>query len=345
MPLQKSKRGPAWWARLKDEKLLDLRFCDLGLTLDDSPVATRVRELYEELKARGLQYRPPCWLSSDWFSPTEGPGIAIPFYLAHSRLMRLEDRQMFSVEGGTKTWCMQLLRHEAGHAYETAYRLTRRPRWRKTFGSASRPYPEYYRPKPFSKSYVLHLDWWYAQSHPTEDFAETFAVWLKPGSTWRKDYQGWRAFKKLVYVDELMTELSRKAPLCTDKSRMDDIRDLEMTLREHYAEKKSRYETDYPEFYDRDLRKLFSAPGECPRRTSAAAFLRKVWPQLRGLVSQWTGESPYTVNLVLKDMVVRCRELDLWVDRPENEIYVEAAIMLTMQTMNYVHSSDHRVVV
>jgi hypothetical protein len=209
---------------------------------------------------------------------------------------------------------------------------------------ASRPYPEYYRPKPFSKSYVLHLDWWYAQSHPTEDFAETFAVWLKPGSPWRKRYQGWRAFKKLVYVDELMAELSRKAPSCTRKTRMDDIGDLETTLREHYADKKARYETDYPEFYDRDLRKLFSAGGECPRRTSSSTFLRKKWPQLRKLVSQWTGESAYTINLVLKDMVVRCRELDLWVDRPENEIYVEAAIMLTMQTMNYVHSTDHRVV-
>ena len=26
----------------------------------------------------------------------------------------------------------------------------------------------------------MHLDPWYAQSHPDEDFAETFAVWLTP---------------------------------------------------------------------------------------------------------------------------------------------------------------------
>ena len=52
------------------------------------------------------------------------------------------------------------------------------------FGAPATPYPEYYTPKPYSKSFVHHLDHWYAQSHPDEDFAETFAVWLDPESMW-----------------------------------------------------------------------------------------------------------------------------------------------------------------
>ncbi len=154
------------WARLSDEELLDVRMSELGLNLADTPVASRVKQLYQELRDRNLRFRPTCWLSDEWFAPDTVPGIAIPFYLAHPRLGKLEDRQMLEVEGGTKTWCMQLLRHEAGHAIETAFRLSRRRRWKKMFGDASSPYPNYYSPKPFSRSHVLHLDWWYAQSHP-----------------------------------------------------------------------------------------------------------------------------------------------------------------------------------
>ena len=122
--------------------------------------------------------------------------------MAHPRLMRLERNQMLEVEGGTKTWCMRILRHEAGHAIDTAYRLHRRKSYKSTFGNYSDPYPEYYRPKPRSKKFVMHLEPWYAQSHPAEDFAETFAVWLMPRSRWRKKYEGWTALKKVELVDD-----------------------------------------------------------------------------------------------------------------------------------------------
>ena len=132
------------------------------------------------------------------------PGIAIPFYLAHPRLRRLELTQVLEIEGGTREWCMMILRHEAGHAIENAYRLRQRPKRQALFGKSSEPYPDSYAPKPYSRSFVVHLDSWYAQSHPDEDFAETFAVWLTPGSNWRERYAGWPALRKLEYVDELM---------------------------------------------------------------------------------------------------------------------------------------------
>jgi hypothetical protein len=152
------RRSEPFWVRLSDEDLLDLRFCDLDLKIEGNELQPRIQQLYDELEERGLRLLPRCWLSSEWFSPHATPGIAIPFYLAHPRLKNLEDRQMKEVEGGTKDWCAQLLRHEAGHAYEAAYRLSQRKRWREIFGRASKPYPEYYSPNPFSRNFVLHLD-------------------------------------------------------------------------------------------------------------------------------------------------------------------------------------------
>ncbi|MCZ6793780.1 MAG: putative zinc-binding metallopeptidase [Planctomycetota bacterium] len=335
--------GQASWARLADEELLDLRLCDLELEIKGTALERRIQELYGELEQRGLRFRPPCWLSSEWFAPDAVPGMAVPFYLAHPRLMKLEDRQMKEVEGGTKRWCMQLLRHEAAHAYETAYHLSRRHKWRRLFGSSSKPYPEYYSPEPFSRDYVLHLDWWYAQSHPCEDFAETFAVWLRPGSQWRRRYTGWPALTKLEYVDALMAETAEKPRPPRTRARVEPVHRIRKTLREHYKEKQERYGADYPDFYDLHLRRLFPRGTGDDRGKPASSFLRRAGPGLRRRIAFWTGEYAYTINLALKDMISRCRELDLRVTRQEEDLKLDTAVFLTMQTMNYLHSRDHRV--
>ena len=90
------------WSRLSDAELLELRICDLKLRIAGTRLEKYVNQLYLELTARGLRFRPHCWLSEDWFSPEGVPGIAIPFFLAHPRLARLERNQMLEVEGGTK---------------------------------------------------------------------------------------------------------------------------------------------------------------------------------------------------------------------------------------------------
>jgi hypothetical protein len=331
------------WASYSERELLKLRLRDLGLRLDETELRDRILQLYSELDARGLSLFPNCWLSGEWFSPSTGPGIAIPFFLAHGRLKRLEFQQMNGVEGGTRSWCMQLLRHEAGHAYETAYRLSRRKKWRTIFGRASKPYPDYYIPEPFSRKYVLHLDWWYAQSHPVEDFAETFAVWLQPRSDWRRRYQDWPALKKLRYVDELMREIAGQAPPLKHVKPVEPLHELTETLREYYRKKQARYGSDHPGFYDRDLRRLFpAAPRRQRKLPPASAFLRRMGAELPRRVAFWTGEYAYTINLVLKDMIQRCRELDMRVSRPESAVRREAAIFLTMQTMKYLYSSKRR---
>jgi hypothetical protein len=337
-------RGEPDWVRLSDRALLDLRFCDLDLKIERSELQPRIRQLYDELEKRGLRLRPPCWLSSEWFSPHDTPGIAIPFYLAHPRLRELESRMMKEVEGGTKNWCMQLLRHEAGHAYETAYRLTERKQWQRLFGRASRKYPEYYSPKPLSRNFVLHLDWWYAQSHPVEDFAETFAVWLRPGSQWRKDYKDWPALAKLEYVDEIMRGIAGKPALVRPGPHMEPLRQLRQTLREHYRQKQERYGGASLDFFDLDLRRLFPPSPRRRTQVSAARFLRRISPKLRQRVAAWTGGHAYVVNLVLKDMIQRSRELGLRVSRPEDETKLGAAIVLTMRTMNDLYIKGHHLV-
>jgi hypothetical protein len=339
--IKKSSSQPTQyaWAKLKDEQLLDLRICDLGLKLEDTPLIDMRDQLYEELGAHNLRVKPHCWLSDDWFSPDGIPGIAIPFYMAHPRLMRLERKQMLEVEGGTKSWCMRIMRHEAGHAIDTAFRLHRKKAYKSMFGNYSDPYPEYYKPKPRSKNFVFHLEPWYAQSHPAEDFAETFAVWLTPRSRWRKDYEGWAALKKVQLVDDLMHQISGVAAKVKSRAKVDPAKRINKTLREHYAERHAYYAVDMPSVFDDDLKKVFSQTPESRRSKSAAAFLQKNRTELSRIIAQWTGEYRYNINQVLREMIDRCRIMKLCVSGNETELRQNLLLMLTVHTMNYLHGA------
>lgn len=332
------------WAKLTDGELLDTRFCDLKLRLETTPLADRIERIYGELARKNIYYKPHFWLSEEWFSPDGVPGVAIPFYLAHPRLTKLEYQQMFEVEGGTDSWCMRLLRHETGHAIDTAYRLHRRKRWRESFGSFSRRYPKYYTPRPQSRSYVLHLDWWYAQSHPAEDYAETFAVWLKPGSKWRKEYADWPALKKLRAVDEMISSIAGIVAPVRCRRQIEPLTKNRKTLREHYAAKRRLYGVEVPAFFDGDLQRLFTAkPTHGKRRRTAAAFLKRVAPELCHLCARGTGEHPYFIAQLVQEMVRRCRELGLYVDAPERQVMLDVAIVITVQTLNYWHKEHHKI--
>src|SRR3984893_12348270 len=299
------------WETLSDEQLLERRLSSLRVTVGGTWLEDCVSSLHEELKERGLRLRPHAWISSEWFSPDSTPGIAIPFHLAHPRLMKLEKKMMLDVEGGTWSECMAILRHEAGHTVQQAYQLHRRRRWQQLFGLSSKSYPLHYRPNPASRRYVQHLRLWYAQSHPDEDFAETFAVWLRPRSHWRTRYAGWPALKKLEYVDELMAEIAGKRPVLTHREKVDPLSRLNQTLGDFYKRKRSLYVVDTPKTYDRDLRRLFSADPKHRRAEAASAFIRRNRAGVRELVAKWTGEYQLTFDVVLDDMIERCRKLNL----------------------------------
>jgi len=334
-------RVPPDWASLPEDQLLDLRMADLPLAIEGT-LAERVAQLREELAARELQFPLHCYLSDEWFTPDGATAIAVPFYLAHPRLEKLEEAQMLEVEGGEYEWCMRILRHEAGHAIDNAFKLRLRQQRRRVFGLPSKPYPEFYTPKPYSKSYVLHLDAWYAQSHPDEDFAETFALWLTPNSEWRQRYTGWPAFKKLDYMDALMGSLRRKSARVDNPEEVDALPQLRKTLRQHYRNKRRHYGLDYPNFYDRDLRRLFSDAPEFADNITAAQFIARNRRPVRRVVAEWTGIYQYTIDQVLEDMISRSRELKLRLAVPEDHARQEFTVLLTVQAMNYLHSGGHR---
>ncbi len=330
------------WATWSNERLLELRLKDLDLTLEGTWLEECLATLHEELGRRNIRLRPHAWLSDEWFAPDSTPGIAVPFYLAHPRLMRLERSQILDVEGGTVPECMRILRHEAGHAVQHAWQLQRRRRWQQLFGRSSTRYPTFYRPNPASKHYVQHLRLWYAQSHPDEDFAETFAVWLRPRSDWRKRYADWPALRKLEYVDELMAEIGDTPPVLRSRRTVDPLHRLSRTLGNHYQARRSLYSTEFPTIYDRDLRRIFSDDPRHRRSPAASTFLRANRARIRQMVAKWTGEYQLTLDAVLGDMIGRCRQLKLRAVGPARQLRMDFTVLLTVKTMHSLYSPSRR---
>lgn len=331
------------WAEWEDERLLDLRMCDLSLSVEGSFLEERIAALFQELEERRITFRPHYWLSDEWFTPDDVAGFGIAFYLAHPRLAQLELDQMLEVEGGTVDWCMRILRHETGHALDNAFALRRRRRRQRVFRKSSKPYPDYYTPRPFSRSYVQHLDMWYAQSHPDEDFAETFAVWLDPESDWRNEYAGWPALRKLEYMDELMRQIASRESPVRQTRRVDPLSRVRRTLRTHYRRKRNLRQISIPHLYDRHLRQLFSDASEFSHNPTAARFLTRIRKEVRRRVRLWTGVYQYTIDQVFEDMLTRCRDLGLRLATPEDQAKTDFTVLLTVQTMTYLHSGRHRI--
>jgi hypothetical protein len=329
---------------MTDEELLSLRLCDLPVRIEGTPLEERVRRLHFELDESGLRFRPHVWLSEEWFTPDGVPGFAVPFYLAHPRLMKLERKQMLEVEGATERECMGIMRHEAGHAIDNAFLFRARRTWRQHFGPFKRRYPASYRPDPTSRDYVLHLGAWYAQAHPAEDFAETFAVWLATSpARWRRRYADWDALDKLEYVDRLMQSVAGRQPKNKRRDRVDPLSELRVTLAEHYRRKRARYSIARPATFDRDLRRIFSDERRFQRKPTAASFLRRAGRDLVQSVAGGTGVHQYTLSQLLAQMIDRCKILRLRLTGPERQARQQALVMLTVQTMNVVHTGYHRI--
>lgn len=319
-----------------------MRLCDLGLSLEGTALSRRIDRLHAELGRAGLVFRPYVWLSTDWFTPEGSTGFAVPFYLAHRRLVRLEHTMMFEAEGGTHDSCMKLLRHEAAHAMDNAYRLHARADWRATFGRYSAPYRAAYRANPTSKHYVQNLGMWYAQSHPAEDYAESFAVWLAPLSRWQKVYEGWPALKKLHSLDKMLRDIGDLPPPVKSRDRAESLPTVKLSLREHYRRRQASYGVRQPWRHDRELRLVFDPPSATDSQRRAASFLRDARQDLRAKVSALTGQYRYVVDQALDAMLQRCRELDLRLSRPRGEARLGAAVLATLITLALARAQKPR---
>ncbi len=290
--------------------LLDRPISGLGLTLQGTMLERLSERLDAELAVHGLAFRPPIYLSDEWGCPDGIARIGVPFYLADDRLRRIEEDLTGAVEDEMES--MRYLRHEAGHAFNYAYRLYERDDRQATFGSFAVPYRDSYFPDPFSTSHVRYVLGWYAQKHPDEDFAETFAVWLTPNMDWRAAYEGWSALEKLEYIDRVMAEVGSSVPEIPDASEDDaHVGDLHHTLAEHYHPLGDALPMPHPGQFDADLLRILPDVSQNDAPPGGAAFLRAHQRHLVGRVAHWSGESTATVRSLVNRLADRADELRL----------------------------------
>lgn len=331
-------------AELSDQDILKLRFKNIQLSLPDSEVQDYVDQLYKELEAKGLNFKPQIFFGDEWFSPEGMNAIAVPFYLANTRLKHLEKSMMLEVEGGNPDWFMKLLRHEAGHCFDHCYRFSKRKKWSQVFGSPSQDYaPETYRPQPYSKGYVKHLERWYAQAHPDEDFAETFAVWLSPNLDWKKEYSKWPgALKKLNYMESLAKE-SVKLKNVSEKGRApSNVANLTSTLEKYYQKRRRENADEYPDFYDTDLKMIFNGDPAIKTELSARRFMKRHKKAIVAAVAWATKERKFTIDALVKRLIDRCAQLELRLGKSENQTTMEAASFLTSLVKNYLFTGKFK---
>lgn len=327
-------------ATIPEERLLDLRICDLPVRIEDTWLEQSIAMLHQELRERGLRFQPRCYLADEWLTPEGEPEIGIPFYLAHPRLTALEKKMMLEAEGETPEWCMKLLRHECGHALSYAYDLNRKKSWQAVFGSSDEPYEDTYRYRPYSKSFVRHLSYHYAQYHPDEDWCETFAVWLTPGLDWRKQYAGWKALEKLEFVDKLMRQIAGKYPKKSGGRQYWRASKIRRTLRKYYEQRRRAEAESQPDFHDANLKRMFPQAGADTRAVSK--LLEHYRKSMVDEIASWTGERKYMVNEVFKKVYQRSKDLRLATTEPEPVAVLKLSTYLTTLLMNYRHTNRLR---
>jgi len=317
------------------QEILGKPIRDLGLRLEGSPVERLVHQLYKELAQKGLEkFRPACYLTDEWGCPSGEPIIGIPFYLANPDLASLE-REMNDLEDSREI--MMYLRHEAGHAFNYAYKLYRNPDWKQLFGSFRRPYRENYRPVPFSRDYVRHLAGWYAQKHPDEDFAETFAVWLTPRSGWRKKYRGWGAINKLRYMDRIARDLGNLDPVRRRGAPDVTVDEMESTVGEFYRQSVAE-ETPIVDFaLDTDLVDIFNVSKRKKTALPAQAFVHEHRKAVVDKITYWTGLQRPLVKKLIEAIEKRIGDLNLRADpNRQAEHLAELTAYATALAMNYM---------
>lgn len=318
------------------QEILDKPICALGLKLEGSPLERLVHRLYRELDRKGLKkFRPLCYLTDEWGCPSGEPVIGVPFYLADPRLSRLE-KEINDLEDARQI--MMYLRHEAGHAINYAYGLYKTPEWKHLFGPYRRRYRDDYRPVAFSRSYVRHMEGWYAQKHPDEDFAETFAVWLTPGSGWRRRYKGWPAIEKLRYVDRMAKQFANAAPVRPHGRKDLTVDDMETTVGDFYQAILNDQPSPGDLPLDSDLHDIFKVG---PRRKQgvrpAAGLLHDNHKALVDKLAYWTGVQRPLAKKLVEAIETRVDQLGLRADvKREREYLTEITVYSTALAMNYI---------
>jgi hypothetical protein len=330
------------WETVRYE-LLNTRICDLELRIEDSPLEPFIDRLYREFRNKNLRYQPEFYLTDDWGCPDQVPIIGIPFYLADRRLARLEEEQTGEIEDDQQI--MMLMRHEAGHAINYAYELYRNRGWADVFGPFSRPYKDSFQPNPFSREFVRHIvhhryGRTYAQKHPDEDFAETFAVWLTPRSGWRRRYRNWPALQKLLYVDRLMKDVRSQVPKNMGGNLCTPVEHMATLLVDHYGQRAQRYRAAAQGYVDDKLRQVFP-PVRGPNLRSAAELIHKHQEDLLNRITHWSGLDEGEVRTILAKLEDRADTLGLHFRlRGHTSKLMDVTALATSLALNFTYTGQ-----
>lgn len=320
---------------VEQQTLLSQRICDLPLKIKGTHLEELIALLYRELEKAGISIKPETYLSDGWGCPNRVPVIGIPFYQADPELCSLK-KQLTGIEAESDVEVLMILRHEAGHAFNYAYRIFNEPEWRELFGRFSRPYKERYKVLPFSARFVRHVPGWYVQRHPDDDFAETFAVWLTPDSDWQKRYVDTPALAKLLYIDKVAQKYGKQPPIVTD-GRLDmPIREMMMTLDSWYIKQKQGHTGSIVlhRIVNEDLMRLFPAAEGKP----AIDVLRVNRQQLIRDVHYWTGIDRHTLIALVDELLERIRLLGLKIAPDQAATVIGSmSVFTTTLVMNYLN--------
>jgi hypothetical protein len=327
------------------QKLLSSRICDLTLKVEDV-LFDCLAQVTSELRTKGITFIPAYYLGDDDFwTADRATSVNVPWYLANTLLWQLVNDHLFEY---SREEVVMYLRHETGHAINYAFELWKRSDWGQTFGEFRRPYRDVYNPNPWSRDYVRYLHragmYHYAQKHPDEDFAETFAVWLDPTSRWRRRYGGWQvALAKLEYVDRIIDvegacrgippnqRLGQRLVYGDIKETVADYFDIEHTVDPDLAE------------YRHDLLDIFAKRSEKARGTqgaiSAARFIQQYQGMLIEKLGGWIEKSDRRViSRFLRQLQALCTYEHLVVpENQRNEKLVDLTIVATWHVLDGIH--------
>ena len=321
----------------EQSELLSRKISELSLVIPGTRLEALILQLYQELESADISFRPKTYLSDEWGCPQGVPVIGIPFYLADPKLAGLEG-QLTDIEAENEAEVMMYLRHEAGHAFNYAYRLYIKPGWRRLFGRFSRPYKEKYQPHPFSVRFVHNIPGWYAQKHPDEDFAETFAVWMTPRAQWRKRYKGWGAMKKLLYMERIGKKFSNVEPFVAHGTADITVEQMYVTVADFYDKAAEQQLSPGDLTLDTDLMDIFNASRRRKKGVRPAIdFLRENRKTITDKVTYWTGVQRPLLKKLMEAIESRVAELKLNVDiTGERQHLTELVAYMTALAMNYI---------
>jgi hypothetical protein len=315
---------------------------DLGLTIAGTRLEPILVDFERELAEKGIhKLRPRFYLSTEWGVPEGSIAIAIPFYLARNELTQLHAQRTGHVEGYSRRDILRYLRHEMGHVVNYAYRLFEDREWVCCFGSMTQPYVETYRPEPFSRRFVRHLPGWYAQKHPDEDWAETFAVWMTPGRSWREEYTDWaEALTKLEFCDRTLAAVADRDPMVTEAELDEDVADLDYSIDDFYQS--LDLGDAEPRGLDGALRAIFEDLEEGAEPRPASKLIARVEQDLVANVFRWTGHFPEKTRLLLHHLARRADACALSYRADGEEAAVIAlTTLVTALAMNHVHKGSY----